>query len=430
MQVSVEKESSVKRKLTIVVPSEEVEEAYKTQINQFIKKANIKGFRPGKAPRSYIEQRYGKDARYEAMSDLIQKSLSTAMRDNHLQPVNTPEVTPKIPLANEPLEFTASFEVLPEIEKVVTTQEQVEKLIVDISAEDIDHVIHQLIKQHAEWNKIERPAQEKDLVVIDYEVIMDGKSVENKTENFSLELGSKKMIPGFEQGLIGIQKGEQRTLQLHFPEDFHNKDYAGKPVEFVITAHDIFSAKFPELNEAFIKKLGVQSGLESDLQKQIRQTLELERDRLVKEKLKEQVFRQLLDKNPLEVPPSLIAKEAKNIHDEIYAKEAHDHHQHTDKEMAVFDEIAKKRISLSLLISEYAKQNQIKVDESRVLTRIQEIAQVYENPQEVLKWLSSRERLAGIEAQVLEDQVLEKLLENIPSTEKTANYADLKGLHY
>lgn len=430
MQVSVERVSNVERRLTIVVPANQVEEAYAKHIDRFAKNANIKGFRPGKAPQSYIQQRFGDDARKEALNEVIQKSLVDAITQEKLRPISTPKVDTKMLMANQPLEFTATFEVLPEIEKVQFSMDKIEKLVVNVGQEDIDHVIGQLKKQYTKWDVVDRAAKEKDRVVVDYYAIFDGKSdIDNKVQNFPLELGSKTMLPGFEDGLLGAKAGDERTLNLAFPTDFSVQDRAGKPIDFVVQVKQVFEAQEPTVDEAFIQKLGVKSGSLEDLTTQIKQSLEHERDRLVKEKLKEQVFRHLIEQNTLEVPQSLIEREASSIHDEVYPQhQHHDHHQHSESEMAAFNDIAKKRVSLGLLIAEYAKQANLKADKERVLQRIQEIASVYENPKEVIDYLSSGERLGGIEAQVMEDQVLDKLLEGVPVQEKVMSYAELKGV--
>lgn len=429
MQVSVEKVNNVERRLTIVVPAEQVEEAYARQINQFAKKASIKGFRPGKAPLSYIQSRFGTDARREALNEVIQRTLHQALSDEKLIPISTPQVTPKVISPNQPLEYTASFEVLPEVSAINAALTDIEKLVVNVTDEDVDRVVQQLQNQYTKWTLVEREAKQKDRVVIDYYAIFEGKSdIENKVVNFPLELGSKVMLPGFEEGLIGAKTGEEKKLDLKFPDEFSVPERAGKPVEFIVDVKQIFEAEVPEMNEAFIKQLGVQDGTLLGFKQQIKQSLEQERDRLVGEKLKEQVFKQLLEQNPLEVPNSLIAREAKTIHDEIYQQREHDHHAHSQDEVAAFNDIAKRRVSLGILLAEYAKQKNIRADNERVSTRIREIASAYEHPKEVMAWLSSDERRRGIESQVLEDQVIESLLENIPTTEKTMSFAELKGI--
>ncbi|MBA3660400.1 MAG: trigger factor [Gammaproteobacteria bacterium] len=427
MQVSVEKISKIERRITITVPEGQIEEAYNKKIDNFAKNANVKGFRPGKVPMSYIKQRFGDDARKEAIGEVIQNTLYKAIADEKLIPVSTPKVEPKIMEPNKPLEFVASFEVLPEVDQVNFATDQLEKLVVEITPTDIDHVINHLRQQHTKWQKVDRPAQNDDYMIVTYTPTIDGQAeLAEKKENTPIHLGSKKMLPGFEEGLIGAKAGDEVKLALTYPDDFADKEKAGKAVAFDIQVHTIHSADLPALDEEFIQKLGIESGKEDELRQQIQQTLEQEKDRLLKEKLKEQVFTKLIEQNPIEVPPILVTQEAKVIHDEIYAKDQH--HQHDEKEMDVFEGIAKKRVALGILIAAYAKIANIQPDTAKVVKRMQEIAASYEKPQEVMEWLSNKERRNGIESQVLEDQVLEKLMDGITLTEKTMTYAALRGI--
>lgn len=434
MQVTVEKISNVECRLTIVVPANQVQDAYTKQINQFTQKANIKGFRQGKAPKSVIEQQYGQEAREKALNEVIQRSYFEALNTDSVKnqisrPISMPRIEAKSMLIDQPFEFTATFDTLPPIENIGFALDNVEKLKVDVADIDMDHVMNQLIKQYTKWNVVNRPAQEKDRVVVDYYAIFEGKSDEaNKIQSFPLELGSKVMLPGFEQGLIGAKAGDEKKLSLTFPADFSIAERAGKPIEFVVNVKEVYEAKTPNIDEDFVKQLGIKTGKQEDLKNQIKQSLEHERDRLTKEKLKEQVFGKLLEQNPIEIPKSLIDKEAASIHDEVYQHQHHDHHSHSPEEMATFNDIAKKRVSLGILIAEFAKQANLQVDKDKVKKRIQEIASVYENPQEVIDYLSTPEHLNGVEAQVLEEQVLDKLLEGIPVTEKVMSYAELKGV--
>lgn len=430
MQVSVENVSKVERKMTIVVEASKVEQAFTDQVDQFAKTANIKGFRPGKAPVSYIKQHYGADMRQKAVSKVISEALYAALNEQKLNPVSTPEVEPKSLLADQPLEFIASFEVLPEIGDIALKMDKLEKPVVEVTDEDLNRVIDQLRKQYTKWTLVERPAQEKDRVVIDYSAIFEGQdNKDQKIQNFPLELGSKVMLPGFEEGLIGCKAGDEKHLNLAFPADFGDKDRAGKPIEFDVTIKQVFQADMPPMDGEFVKRLGIKSGEQSEMIKQIRTSLEQERDRLVKEKLKEQIFKQLIEQNPLEVPKALVEREAKNIHDEVYPQhQQHDHSHHSHEELSAFTDVAQKRVALGLLIAEYAKKNAIKPEEAKVKARIQEIAAAYESPAEVVEWLSTAERRGGIEAQVMEDQVLDKLMEGTNIVTKPMSYADLKGI--
>lgn len=428
MQVSVEKVNSVERRLTIVVPAEQVEAAYSKQMSKIAQKANIKGFRPGKAPMKVIEERFGNDARKEAFGEVIQHALYQAIFEHKLNPISTPQVEPKLMQPNQALEFMASFEVLPEIENVAFAMDSIEKLNVEITEDDINRVIDQLSKQYTKWNKVDRAATAEDRVVINYYTTFEGKSdKDNEVKHFPVDLSGQVMLPGFEAGLVGAKAGEDRTLTLNFPADFPNAERAGKPIEFTVHINAVEAAERPAHDEAFAKRLGIASGKMEDLRKQISQSLTLERDRLVKEKLKEQIFKAIIDQNPMDVPKALVEREAKNIHDEMHPHH-HDHHSHSEEEMAGYEAVAKKRVALGLLIGEFAKKENITADEAKVQARIQEIASVYENPKEVIDWLSSKQQRGGVEAQVLEDQVLDKLMSKTMVKEKAMTYADLKGI--
>jgi len=428
MQTSLEKISSAEQRLTISVPNKEIEAEYQKQILEVAKKANLQGFRPGKAPLQLIKQRYGDEVRRDAMSTVMRHALADAIKEHQLQPINYPRIEPKLSKGSDVLEFIAYIEVYPEIGEVQFTLSEVEKLTVDIKDSDIEHVIEQLKTQHTGWNEVNRPAQLKDRLVIDYYAIFEGKSdLENKVEKFTLELGSNSMIPGFEEGLLGVTSGSERTLSLHFPADFQLTDKAGKPVDFVVTVHKVYEGDLPELAGDFLKKLGIEDGSHETLKTQIRSSLEQERDRLVKERLKEQLFTHLIDNNTVDVPSSLIQREASAIHDEMYRYE-HDHSQHSEDELSKFNEVAKKRVTLSLLLAEIIKKHQLTPDQELVQARINQIASLYQDPAEVIKWLSSDKQRQGIESQILEDQVVNKLIENLHVIQKEMSYADLKGM--
>lgn len=428
MQISVEKVSNSEQRLTISVPHQEIEAEYQKQIQEVAKKANLQGFRPGKAPLQLIMKRYGEEVRRDAMSTVMRQALSDAIKEHQLQPINYPRIEPKVGKNANAFEFVAYIEVYPEITDIAFDMKDVEKLHVDVKESDIEQVIDQLKKQHTRWEEVTRPAVLKDRLVIDYYAIFEGKSdLENKVEKFTLELGSHAMIPGFEDGLIGAVAGEQKNLSLHFPADFQLTDKAGKPVDFVVSIDKVYQGETPEINAEFLKKLGIETGNVDDLKSQIRSSLEQERDRLIKAKLKEQIFGYLIEHNSIDVPSSLVEREAHAIHDEMYRYE-HDHSKHSEDELNKFNEIAKKRVSLSLLLAEIIKKHDLKVDQNLVDARVNEIAALYQDSAEVIKWLSSKEQRQGIESQVLEDQVIEKLMENLNVIQKEMSYAELKGI--
>lgn len=427
MQTSIEKISNIERKITISIPVDQIESTYTKKLNEFAKKANIKGFRPGKAPLSYISQRFGQEIRFEVINEVMQNSIYEALKEHKLTPVSTPQVAPKEMGEGKPLEFEVTFEVIPEIEKVNFSMDEIEKLKVDITDKDIDYVLKHLAKQNAKWTDVDREAKKGDRVVLDYEMLIDGKS-EQKDENFNFEIGQKKLLPGFEEAIINSKAQEEKKFTLQFPEDFADKEKAGKSADFIVKIKKVVEAEIPEIDSKFVKDMAIASGEVDDLKKQVRESLEQERDRILKDKIKDQVFEHLYAGNPIEVPKALIEREAKRIHDELYPQHrGQEAHHHSKDETESFNEIAKKRVAIGILIGEYVKENKLVADQELVKKRIKEIASLYHTPKDAEAWLSVGEALKNVESQVLEDQLIEKLTENVKSNEKIMSYGELKG---
>lgn len=427
MQVSVEAPNTLERRVTVIVPIEELEAAYDRFLSKFSKTAKIKGFRPGKIPLNYIKEYYGDTARKEALSDVIQKSLYSALNQEKLHPVGVPMVTPKTVLPGKPLEFTATFEILPEIAEVQFDLTTLEKQVATIQEEDIDFVLQHLRKQHTIWNSVDRPCQDKDKVVIDFKGFIKGKEIAGgKAEGYSIILGSNTMIPGFESGIVSMNKGDEKVVIANFPENYFSKDHAGKAAEFTIRLHEIFEPKLPEIDADFIRKMGVKSESLVDLRAEIKKNLERELKRVIKEKVKQQVFDHLLEKNPIEIPKALIEREAKRIHDELHPHHTDKEHEHSQAELASFNESGKRNVALGLIVAKLLRQYNIVADKERVKAHVQQLATVYENPEEVEKWyLTDKKSKADVEMYILEEQLVEKLLENVEVKEVMISYSAL-----
>jgi trigger factor len=423
MQVSVESPSKIERRVTVVVPAERLNEAYDSRIAKLSKTAKVPGFRPGKVPVHVIKQRFGDSAHQEAISDVIQSSLYAAINQEKLNPVATPMVEPKMIVPGQPLEFVATFEVLPEVSEVHFEAGTIEKNVSKITEEDITKVIEHLRSQQVTWRKVERAAQDKDQVVLDFSGSIDGKLFDGgEAHDYPIVLGSKTMIPGFEDGVVGIKAGESKTISVNFPENYFAKEYAGKAAQFAIKAIKVSEPSVPELNEAFIKKLGVKTGVLADLHAEIRKNLERELERLVKAQLKTQIFNKLLEQNPIEVPKSLIEREAGRIHDQVHPHHGHEH-AHTEAEMKGYSDAAEQNVILGLLVGELIKKYNLTPDNTRVEAFIASQAAAYEKPEEVISWYANdKRRRAEVEMQVLEEQIMEKLLEGVKLTEKMLSY--------
>ncbi|HVE43813.1 MAG TPA: trigger factor [Gammaproteobacteria bacterium] len=427
MQVSVEKVSDVLRRITIMVPADLLEKAYEKKIGELAKSAAVQGFRPGKAPIAHVKSRYGKEAREDAANDLMSEAFRSALKEHSLAPLNRPTFELKPTDNQQMLTFTASFEVFPEIPEIHFAMDNIEKLKVDISDEDVTYAVGRLQKQHCEWDVVERAAQLGDSLVFDYVMKVDGVA-HHTQEDAHVELGSQMLLPELEAALVGVKINESRVVDLTLPDDFPLEDKRGKAATFEVKVLQVLSSKLPELDAAFAKKLGVVSGDISEFKREVRESLERERDQLVKNKVKQQVFDKLLTSNPIEVPTVFVAEEEKALHDEMYPHE-HNHHAHTENELNAFRDIATRRVRLSLLLSEYARRHALEVSEDRLNSRIAEIASAYEHSDEVIKWLSTGKQLSSMKGQLMEDITIDKLIENIPVIEKVTSFSELKGLN-
>jgi trigger factor len=429
MQVSVESPSKLQRRITVTVPSEQLDAAYDKRIKELAQSKSLKGgFRPGSDTAvARIKQLYGNAARQDALSEVIQASLYDAIMQTKLNPVGTPQVEPKSLTPGKPLEYTATFEVLPEIEGVTFNTKGIEKQVSKVTETDVERVLDRLREQQVTWNEVTRPAADKDQVVIDFRGTLDGNAFQGgEAHDYPVVIGSKTMIPGFEDGLIGITTGKEKMLDVTFPESYFATELAGKQVQFTVTAHKISAPTLPELNEDLIKKFGIASGKVEELKAEIKKNLDREVERITGNKLKSQIFDLLIEQNPLEVPAALIDQESRRIHDEMHPHHAGQEHDHTHQEMEQFNEAAKRNVILGLLIGELIKQHDLKPDSNRVQDHINKMAAAYEKPEEVIQWYKGdKRRLAEVEMMILEEQVLEKLLESVTVTDKMLDYSDL-----
>lgn len=427
MQVSVESPTTLERRVTIVVPTEKIDQAFESRISKLGKTAKVNGYRTGKVPLNVIRQRYGDSARQEALSEVIQSSLYAAIQQEKLQPVDVPTVEPKNIVAGQPLEFVARFEVMPALNDVNFSVPHLEKRVATIAEKDVEQVLQRLREQHVKWRAVDRIAQEKDQVIIDFSGAVEGKLFDNgQATDYPIILGSKMMIPGFEEGLMGMKAGEEKVVPVIFPANYFAKEVAGKTADFTMKVHKVLAPEYPEQNESFIKKVGIKSGKIEDLRTEVKINLERELARVIRAKFKTEVFQKLMEQNTVDIPRSLIEREAKRVHDQVHPHRPGEHHDHTAEEMAGFTEVAKRNVAIGLLVAALVKKYQITLDKDRVQDLISSLASAYDKPEDVFVWYKQdKRRMAEVEMQVLEEQVLEKILEDIRVNEKVVSYTEL-----
>lgn len=425
MQVSVESTSALERRLTIGVPAERIESEVNKRLEQTARRAKIPGFRPGKVPMSVIRQRYEDAARQEALGDVIQATFYEAVVEQKLKPAGAPSVEPKVFEKGKDLEYTATFEIYPEFEVTGLESIAVERLQAEVIDADVDNMLEILRKQNTRYEQVEREARNDDQLNIDFVGKMDGEAFAGgSAKGTLLVLGSGRMIPGFEGGLVGAKAGDERVLSLTFPEDYQNLDLAGKAAEFAVTVNSVAEAKLPELNAEFFALFGINESTLEAFRAEVRKNMERELRQAIKAKIKNQVMDGLLAANPVEVPKALVESEVNRLR--VQAVQQFGGNIKPEQLPAeLFEEQAKRRVVLGLIIAEMVKQFEIKPDEQRVRGLIEEMAAAYQEPEQVISWYYKNEQqLNEVRSVVLEEQVVDTVLQKANVTDKAVSYEE------
>ena len=425
MQVSVESTSALERRLTIGVPAERIESEVTKRLQQTARRAKVPGFRPGKVPMSVIRQRYEDSARQEALGDLIQSSFYEAIVAEKLNPAGAPSVEPKVFEKGKDLEYVATFEIYPEIQVAGFEGITVERPQAEVSEADVDNMLDILRKQNTRFEAVERAAENGDQLNIDFVGKMEGEAFAGgSAKGTALVLGSGRMIPGFEDALVGAKAGEERVITPTFPEDYQNLELAGKTAEFTVTVNAVAAPVLPELNEQFFALFGASEGGLEGFRAEVRKNMERELRQAIKSKVKNQVMEGLLAANPVELPKALVANEVQRLR--VQAVQQFGGNIKPEQLPAeLFEEQAKRRVSLGLIIAEVVKQAELKPDDARVRELIEEMASAYQEPEQVVAWYYKNEQQLGeVRSVVLEEQVVDTVLQKAKVTDKPVSYEE------
>lgn len=426
MQVSVETTAGLERRMTVQVPEERIAAEVDNRLRQLARTTSIKGFRPGKVPFKMVQQRYAEQVRQEVLGDVIQSSYFEAVNQEKLRPAGYPSFEPKSLEQGEGIEYVATFEVMPEIEPVSVAGISIEKPVAEVTDADVDAMLETLRKQNAGWQAVERGAEEGDRVTIDFSGTIDGAEFQgNKGENVPVTLGGKRMIAGFEEGLVGAKAGEERTLDLQFPENYGYKDVAGKPVQFKVSVKQVEAPLLPELDDAFAAKFGVEGGMAA-LRAEVRNNMERELEQRLSNMVKEQVMDKLLEINDVTIPQALVMQEAQSLAQQMRQNMQLPADKSGSISPAMFEEQAKKRVTLGLLLAELVQRHNLKVDADALRRKVEQMAAGYDQPEEVVKWFyADQRRLSELESLALEERVVEWVLEQATVTEKPQGFNEL-----
>ena len=431
MRVSVETTSGLERRLTVGVPADRVDSVVNQRLQEAARNARLPGFRPGKVPMKVMKQRFGAGVRQEVLGEVISQSFQEAVVSENLRPAGQPSIEARKMDAGQDVEYTATFEIFPTVEVQPLNDLTIEKPVATVTDTDIDGIIEVFRKQQGEWVTSEQPAQEGDTVVIDFVGTRNGEAFEGgSAEGNSLELGSGRMIPGFEDGLVGLSAGEEKVLELSFPEDYQNDDLAGAEVQFAVTVKEVKTMALAPVDEALFSKYGLEEGSEQDFRAEVKQNMERELRNAVEASVKTQVMDAIVAAHEsIELPSALVGSEVNTMRQQMFQQFGGSAPQDLDLASVLPDEMfseqAQRRVKLGLVVSAMVGHFDLTAEPAKVRAFIEDIASTYQDPEEVINWYySENEQLAGVESRVLEDAVVERLLADAAIAEVECSYQD------
>lgn len=427
MQVSVEVTSGLERRLTVGLPAENLDNVVEERLAQAQKNLRLPGFRPGKVPMREVRRRLGKDVRLEALGEIMQNTFFEAINQENIEPAGMPRFEPISMEPGEEVQFAAIFEVFPEVEVQAFDDIEITKSVAEINDEDVDKVIEDLRRQRSAWAEKEGAAEEGDQVNINYVGTLDGEAFEGGTANGqNLELGSGQMIPGFEDGIVGMSAGEEKTIDVTFPEDYHAENLKGQAVQFAITVNKVEARELAEIDAEFMQQFGVEDGEMDTFRAEVRKNMERTLKQSLEGSLKNQVMQALIDKHEIDVPQVLVNGEVQRMRQEMLQQFGGG--QQFDSSLLpddLFTEQAERSVRLGLIVREIVSANDITADEDKVRAHVEEIAQQYDEPQELIDWVySNPQQLQQLEGAVVEQQVVDLVLEKAKVEEKEMSYEE------
>jgi trigger factor len=399
------------------------------KLKDLSKTVRIDGFRPGKVPLKVVQQKFGGHVRQEVIGDVIESSYQEALIQEKVRPAGMPSIDSVSSEEKEDMSYTATFEVFPEVEELELAAIEVEKPVAEVTDKDFDAMLQKLREQRKDWKETKAAAKKGSQVMVDFEGRIDGELFEGGAgKDMPVEIGAGQMLPEFEAGLEGIKASEQKTVEVHFPEDYHGADVAGKTAEFTLKATRVSKPVLPEIDEEFAKGFGVQDGDLEKMRADIRANMEKEKNDRLKASLKNRVMSGLLEHNVIIAPSAMVAEEVKNLRAQAAQRMGQDPESidETSLPTELFNEEATRRVQLGLLISEVIQKEKIELNQELVEAAIEEMAIAYEQPDQVRDYYRQNQQArSGIEGMVLEDQVVAHILEKGKVTEQKVSFDDL-----
>ena len=429
MQVSVESTGNLERRVTLSLPAGDIDDQVGGRLREIARTARIKGFRPGKVPAKVIEQRFGGQVRDEIVGGMLRQGMDQAVRENQLRVAGAPQITKDEAAGEGELKFVASVELVPDFGDLDMSKLEVERNTAEVEDADIDRMLENLRQQRASWSKVTRAAKKGDMVNLETASTIDGQRMPAEGfEKTSTVLGSGGMYPEVEAAIDGMQPGEEKTLDVTLPADWHMPQFAGKTVTSTFKVIDVSEQVLPEVDGAFIRSFGVKSGEPEQFRAEIRSNLERELKGALMQRLRRAVGEQLVAAyQDVELPPRLVENEAKALQANA-AEQARRQGQQVGASADAFNDAARKRVLMALLVGEVARRNELRLDQSRLNETMRLIASTYEQPQQVIDlYRNDPQLMQGLQNRVMEEQVIDWIAEHAQHTEKALSFQDAIG---
>jgi trigger factor len=432
MAVNVETLGKLERRLSMTVPTEEVERQVDARLKKLARDARMPGFRPGRVPLKLLAQQYGPQVRSEVIRDAVQKAFSDAVKEANLRVAGMPRIEKKEGGDEaQALEFSATFEIYPEVSIGDVSGAAIERPRVTVDDAAVDRTIAILRRQRATFSAAQRAAQDGDRVTVDFEGTIGGAAFAgSKADGFAFVLGEKKVLPEIEAQARGMSAGESKSFEVRFPDDYHGREVAGKTASFVLKLTKVEQPKLPELDAEFARRLGVADGDLAKMRAEVQANVEREVKKRVDARIKSQALQALLDATPLELPNALVQMEVQSLV-ESAAAELQAKGLKLEKlpfDPAAFEASARRRVALALIIGELARSEKLQPKPAEVRALIEAESQSYEHPAEVVKWFYMQpQRLSEMESLALEGNVVNWVLARARVTDKAVPFDELMG---
>ena len=430
MTSKLKKLKDLERKLTVSVPVTDYEKKYNGKLLKIKSTAKLDGFRKGNVPDDVLKQRYGDSIHYEVLNELIQESYPKELQENNIKPASSPSISIESEEPTKPISYSAVFEVFPEIKPKISRWKSFEKTEITLDESDVEFAINDILERYCTWEKVDRVAQEKDQVIIDFEGKIDGEGFEgNESKDFKLIIGSKSMIPGFEDNLIGKKSGDSFSFTTKFPDDYFKKDLAGKETEFFINLHEVQEMLKAKIDKELFEKLAMEDVKdEQSFRLEINKRMEGEIAQQEKSLTKESIYETLLLSNNFKVPKATVNEQAELMRKDSLMRMGQTIENAADDFFPVKDflENAEKRVRLDLLFSALIQKYEIEVEEEDLNNFIEEEAQKYKDEEQFKTWIKTQpEQLNQYKMVILENLLIEKLDSALKSKQKVIKFSDL-----